>query len=459
MPGFRVFSYYYARITMLLAITSLIPGFVSMVLGEDILFIALCFISSLLLFSISWITDRYGTPGEIGLVDASALTALSFLTAGIAASIPIMIYDEPLNALFEGVSAITTTGLSSLHSYALTPGVHFLRSFYQWIGGLSIALLTITILVQPGSSAYNIYIVHMGKMKPKPLSSSAIKLILKIYIVLTVFFILLYMFIGQDPFTSVINALTTVSTGGFSTMNYFGGLNLYIALILMFVSAQPILIYYYVFKNRRLLHRLDVQMISFITITIIAGILLYISSNISIGEAFFQTVSALSTTGYTSINNNILGDHAKLLLSVLMIIGAGLGSTGGGLKQLRLIILFKSIGNALRKPLLPRKTITMVKVRGVNVSSDEVEWTYMLLTLYIMVLIVSTWIFTLYGYSLVDSLFESSSALATTGLSIGLSGPGLENPLKIVLIIDMLLGRVEIIPYIYLVTYVWRIRR
>jgi trk system potassium uptake protein TrkH len=451
--------YYYARIMYLLAYTALIPAIASIILGENIYFVISCFMASGMLYFFAYLIDRNSTPGELSILDAYTLTALSFLTAGLVAAIPLMVYDDPLNALFEGVSAITTTGLSSLKVSSLTPGVHFLRAFYQWIGGLSIALLTITILIQPGSTAYNIYIVRMGRFKPKPLSSSAIKLILKIYVALTIFFIIVYVLSGQEVFTALINSLTTVSTGGFSTINYLNGIIMYPVMIFMFMSAQPILIYYFLFRERRFLRRLDVQVFSFTIIVLLSGFLFSIISSMPFDKSFFQVISALSTTDYTSINNNLISDSGKLLLSILMIIGAGMGSTGGGFKQLRLVILIKSIINTLKKPLLPKKSISIVKIRSINVEFEEVEWTYMLLLVYLIILLISTLIFTIYGYSLVDSLFESSSALATTGLSVGLSGPALENPLKILLIIDMLLGRVEIIPFIYLAVYVWRMSR
>ena len=162
----------------------------------------------------------------------------------------------------------------------------------------------------------------------------------------------------------------------------------------------------------------------------------------------FQTVSALSTTGYTSVNNELLSDASKLLLSTIMILGAGFGSTGGGIKQLRIVIISKTIIYYIKKQLLPKDAVLSLKISGKQISWDEVLFSFILLAIYAMVLLVSTIIITAQGYSLQDSLFESASALATTGLSTGLSSHTLPLLAKIVLIIDMWFGRVEIIPYL-----------
>ncbi len=455
--SWRVVSYYLSRMFLLMSLTSIAPLIVSILLAEKPLFILLVFAVSIALYALSWILSRVSTYGEIDIVSAMVVSAITFIVAGISASIPIMVYDEPINALFEGISAITTTGLSCLRPEALSPGVHFLRAYYQWIGGLGIALITISFFISPGTPAYNIYAVHLGREKLKPLSYNAVRLILKIYITLTIIYLLVYLALGFPLLDGIINSLTTISTGGFSTIPIFSSTGtLLVVSMLMLISAQPIALYYYFYKGRLKEILREPQLRSFITIILLSTMVVTLIEGIPVTKAFFQTVSALSTTGYTSLDNNLLTDSSKLILSILMIIGAGFGSTGGGIKQLRIIIIGKSIINQLAKPLLPRRAVTTIRIAGKPVEKDEVMWAYMLLIAYLVVLLVSTLIFTIYGYNLSNSLFETSSALATTGLSIGLSGPALEAPLKIVLMIDMLFGRVEIIPYIYLLIAPWR---
>jgi trk system potassium uptake protein TrkH len=277
-------------------------------------------------------------------------------------------------------------------------------------------------------------------------------MILKIYVVLTIIYFIIYIVVGLDLFTAIVNSMTTVSTGGFSTISVFKNpIQQAATLILMFSSAQPLILYYYLYKGmtKRILR--ESQLISFTIVSVTGIILLVIVEGLNPLSSAFQVVSALSTTGYTSLNNRDLSSFGKLVLSILMIIGAGYGSTGGGIKQLRLIIILKHLYVSLKRRLLPSNTILNIKVSGRKIDPSELSQVFTLILLYIIVLVVSVLVFTAFGYSLADSLFESSSALATTGLSVGISGPALHPLLKLLLMIDMLMGRVEIIPFIYLV--------
>lgn len=220
----------------------------------------------------------------------------------------------------------------------------------------------------------------------------------------------------------------------------------------MFISAQPLAMYYLLFRGKLREILRDPQLTSFVLFTIIGFILISITVGNINSETLFQVISALSTTGFSAINNKLLSDPAKFALSILMIIGAGFGSTGGGLKQLRIVIIFKSILANIKRLYMPKDAVIQVKIRDKVVPSFEIMFAYTLLGIYVIVLIVSAYIVSLYGYSIVDSFFEVSSALATTGLSVGISSPALPIIPKLILIIDMWLGRVEIIPFIIVLT-------
>ncbi len=459
MTSWRITGYYFKLILYLMSISTIPPLITAIILSENPLFILAIGLEGLVLFVSAKLLSRITSPGDIGFTEALVLTAATFLLGGFIAGIPIIVYDKPLNSLFEGISAITTTGLSSLNQAALTPGVHFLRSYYQWIGGLGIALLTVSFLVSPGSSAYNIYAAHLGKTKIKPLSLSAVRVLLKIYLILTIIYLIFYIASGLSLFDALINSLTTISTGGFSTIPVFNTPILMTAgFIGMFVSAQPLIMYYYLYHGNIKKILGEKQLYSFTIILIVGFLALVIVDHEGIMPSLFQSVSALSTTGYSALDSSALSDSSKLVLSILMIIGAGLGSTGGGLKQLRIIVLFKTLLHNIKARLYPPKTIRPLKINNAPIDPSTITSILSLITLYIIVLLLSTWIFTLHGYTLSNSLFESSSALATTGLSTGLTGPALPVDLKIILMIDMLLGRVEIIPYIYLIIYPLRDR-
>ena len=166
--------------------------------------------------------------------------------------------------------------------------------------------------------------------------------------------------------------------------------------------------------------------------------------------AAFQAISALSTAGFSSVEIGTLPDGTKAVLTALMWVGGSVGSTAGGIKILRLVILLKVVHLVFIRYFLPREALTPLKM-GEDVI--ETEMVYNVLTfvfLYSLVLVGSGFLFMLYGYGLENALFEVSSALGTVGLSSGITSAAMPDFLKGVLIIDMLLGRIEIIPLLIL---------
>lgn len=447
----RKILYYLSTMLYFLGLAHIVPLVFSIIVGESTSFILAILLDILILLLLGYLFRRVSIVEEIGLVEAFTVMVLSFIIPAFTCAFPIMMHGYSfIDSLFEGVSSITTTGLSVLDYGEVSIGIEFLRAYYQWLGGIGIALLVVSFMLAPGSAAYSIYLAHLGKYKITPLSSRTIRIILSIYVSLTIIYVIVYLVSGLSLVDSIINALTTISTGGFSRLSFFSGVPMYSAVALMFISAQPLTLFYFVKKGNIKKILSDPQLISFATIVFIGSISLYFFDRISYSSALFQTVSALSTTGYTSVDNKLLSDASKLLLSTIMILGAGFGSTGGGIKQLRIIIIGKTVIHYIKKQLLPKDAVLSLKISGKQVSWDEALFSFILLAVYILVLLVSTIIISAQGYSLQDSLFESASALATTGLSTGLSSHTLPLLAKTVLIIDMWFGRVEIMPHLIL---------
>ncbi len=436
------------NVLIVLSIANIVPAVFALLFEESLAFKLLMVFETVIIYVIGYVLSRRYQPGSVSLVEAMTIMVFAFLIPPFMMLFPLLTKGADLiDALFEGVSSITTTGLSCLPPSVIDPTVNFLRSYYQWVGGLGIAFFTLTVLVPPGSAAYNIYLAHLGKIRVSPLSRRNVVEILKIYSALTLLALITYLVLGMDTYSAMINALTTVSTGGFSTYAVFPPYLLPAVTLFMFISAQPLVMYYVLLKHKRGRIFLP-QMISFTVGVFIVSIMLSIISGIPFTKSIFETVSAASTTGYTALNLAGSDDLTRFLLVILMLSGACLGSTGGGIKQLRVIILVKSLIRHIKQSIMPRGTILPVKISGETIREDDIGLAYNLLFVYLLVLILSTLIFTIYGYSLSSSLFETASALATTGLSVGVSSWQLAVPLKIVLIIDMWLGRVEIIPFI-----------
>lgn len=460
LSRWRVLSLYLGNMLLFVGVAHIVPIMVSLLVHEKPMF-TLALIS-IMFFSMALghYLRKISIPGEIGVVDAYYVMLLSFLIPGLLFALPAMANGiDPLNAVFEGISAITTTGLSSILAEKITLGIHFLRSYYQWLGGIGITLFVLSFMLTPGTAAYSIYVAHLGRYKISPLSITTIRIVVTVYTVLTALFTIVYLLSGIPAVDAVTNAMTTISTGGFSRITFFQGSYLYAVLPLMFISAQPIAIYYFFLRGSRKRITHDPQLVSF-TMLVITGFLLLAISVREVGlELLFQVISALSTTGYAAVDNSTLPDSAKFVLALLMIIGAGFGSSGGGLKQLRLILLFKALALRIKKSLLPPDAVVAVHFDDKRIGEDELSMVYLLVLVYIIALAVSTYIIALYGCSLADSFFEASSALTTTGLSTGITNPTLDPVPKIVLIIDMLLGRIEIVPFIIVVSdivYRWR---
>jgi len=436
------------------SIAQVFPIVICIYLGENPLFITVLITEAIVLTLIAYYLRKgVSVPSEIDIIDAYSLIAITFLISALLCSIPIMISTGLIiDSLFEGISAVTTTGLSTLPTSVLSPGIHIIRSYYQWVGGINVLLMIIFLLTTPGSSTYSIYLAQIGRQKLTPLSISTMSIIIRIYILLTIVYFTVYVLTGLPFFDALINALTTISTGGFSRITYFTGNLLIPGLILMYLSAQPLTIYYLLFRERSKLFFKDPQPLVYAVILALSTLILIIITKTIRLEYLFQLVSAMSTTGYNALDMSNLEDSIKFILSILMIIGACYGSTGGGVKISRMYILFKSIIHVLKKHCVPEKAVLPLRIGGNNISDDEVRLVYILTLLYVITLTFSTLLFTVYGYNLVDSLFEVSSALSTTGLSTGLTSHFLPVELKILLMLDMFLGRLEIIPVLIIIT-------
>lgn len=390
--------------------------------------------------------------GEMGFREAMAVAALTFLYPALLLGSEIWALGyPPIDSFFEGVSAITTTGLTTFPPDKLPLSIHFARSLYQWVGGIGFAVFVILFLTRPGTAAHRLLSVHVSD-KVSPTARRSVMLLTGIYAGITSVSWLLYFLSGESAYSALIHALTTASTGGFSTYPLLPPGIVPAAIAMMIVSAQSYATYYKALARRSasVLVR-DYQLISFLAVTAAATAFIMASGwGVSIGDALLVASSAASTTGYSSVDISSSPDSVKLLLSAVMLAGASLGSTGGGFKQLRLIIVLKGLKRSVLRYLLPKHAVRPVRLGGQVVDEDDIGMAMTLVLVYVIIVFLSTLAFTLHGYGLPDSLFETSSALATTGLSAGLAAPGLPGTLKVVLMIDMLLGRLEVFPYLAL---------
>ncbi len=443
--------HYIGLFLIVYGLLNFLPVAVAVIYGEYI-YVSWFVLSSGLLAGAGYVLSRVFPSGELDYREAAIAAALIFIIPGFALAPAFMLAGYSfLDGLFEAVSGITTTGLSMYSVGELPYTLHFARALYQWMGGLGIAVFTLTLLIRPGTAAHMLYAAHFGREKLRPTAASTARLIASIYIGFTVADILIYLALGDTLFGAVVHSFTTVSTGGFSVYSSMPFPLSLGTIVMMFIAAQPIAYTYLLFRHRRPRNLLlDPQLLSMLLFSTAAALIIWGTGGAGLYDSFYAAVSAVTTTGYSTMDLSRIGDAGKYVLSILMILGAAIGSTGGGLKQYRVILVLKEMKRMLVRVMAPGGTVLGIRYRGRKVAPEEVSWAYFLTALYLVVLTVSTLAFLVYGYSLADSLFEASSALATTGLSVGISSRSLPWLLKVVLIMDMWMGRVEIVPVLIL---------
>ncbi|MDW7732355.1 MAG: TrkH family potassium uptake protein [Methanolobus sp.] len=399
---------------------------------------------------------------ELEVKDAIVVSALIFPISSFISAIPMSISNNMLfiDAFFESVSAVTTTGLSVAPADS---GLIFLfaRSWSQWIGGIGIIIIVVSVLVHPGTAAFRIYKAQYAQIKMIPNVIKTTRLLGAVYIFITVIAIVLFLLSGMSWFDAICHAFSSVSTGGFSTRaNSIGGfetpLVLFTISIASLMGAVSFGLYLkYAGKPEKLLRNSELQ---WLLLTCLIGFFVLWYTAIENGDPYrtspdvlFLAVSAVTTSGFSTNDISLYSDASKWVITVLMWIGGSTGSTAGGIKILRLIVLAKLIKIVFMRIFLPLEVITPLKVGKNVVREAEINNIIAFCSLYVGFLIFSSYIFMLFGIGSADAIFEVSSAIGTVGLSSGITGAAMPDILKLVLCSDMLLGRIEIIPLLILI--------
>lgn len=430
--------------------------------------------ASLASFASGWLIGS-GQKKELALGEAMLLTITTLILVSAFSSIVYVgvLTDEPavriVNSFFESVSGYTTTGLSviapsQIESYPKS--VLFLRAVSQWIGGVGIIVMFMLIASYRDFNIPIIYKSERGDQKVHPSSYSNAKELFKIYCFYSLAGVMLLFISGMDWYSSLYNTMASISTGGFWYNNSKVYVNLFsegITIAMMLLGSMGFFLHYTLINGRLgdVLRNIEVKAMA---IVILIGIILF--TNIlytdvlfglenfgeTLDESVFNVVSAATTTGYSTIDFAKITDFGKLTTTLLMIIGAGVNSTGGGIKLMRFVIIIYSVMWMIKKTILPQKAIVPFRIHETIVEDYESEHAFIQVAAHIIILIVGALLLTAYGYDAADSLFVSSSAIGTVGLST-LPIHELALTLKLYLTLEMLIGRVETLPVLVLMTY------
>ena len=378
-----------------------------------------------------------------------------------------------IDAFFETVSGFTTTGSSILSNVeALSKGLLYWRSFSHWLGGMGV--LVFLLAISPGSkdSGFTMHLLRaespgpdVGKLVPKMRQTAMILYI--IYIVMTVINVI-FLLAGDMPFLEALcTAFGTAGTGGFGVKNdSMASYSAYIqnvTTVFMFLFGINFSCYYLlllrqikgIFKDEELRLYFGIAIVSAVLIVLNVRPL-YGSLGETIRHAAFQVSSVMTTTGYGTTDFDLWPSFSKGILMMLMVIGACAGSTGGGFKVARVLLLFKSLRRNIRKILNPQK-VQVVRNNGKPVSETVLDNTNAYLAAYVVIVILSFLIISLDGFSTGTNLSAVLACFNNIGPGLEAVGPtcnfaAYSTLSKFVLILDMLAGRLEIFPLLVLLS-------
>lgn len=447
----------------------LIPAVVSIFLKEGY-FSEIFFFMALTLMVVFSIIKRFLHQQECRMKHAIISLALGWISVSLISSIPFMMHHMGfVNSFFESFSGWTGTGLTMIKDPALLPRtLSFYRGFIQWAGGFGIVVLALLLYEKP-KTAQALFLAE-GRFEDFYVDLSKIaRMIVFIYSIYTLIGVVAFTIAGVPFFDAVVHTMSTISTGGYSSnsvgIGIYGKLPMLIAVFLMYVGGISFLTHYKVIKGNiiKLFNNPEVRFMLLITAiaTAVVGLDLYKTHKYNYYDGFFYVVSALTGTGSgTPVTVESFPPLSIFIFILLMICGATYGSTSGALKIWRVIIVLKNIKREMFKPFYPTGTIMPIKM-GNNVITDEDSLkasVYVLL--YLAILGIGSIIFIFAGYAFVESIFLVSSAQGNVGLNIVTVNYFNMNPfLKLQLILHMLLGRVEIIPFIAMLRSLLVVRR
>ena len=404
---------------------------------------------------------------------AMTIAALCWLVAPLFCAIPFVLGSHIpfLDAYFESMSGWTGTGLTMIaHPSELSHTLQFLRSFMQWLGGVGVIVLVISIIARPGTCMYTLYHAEGRDTKITPRIGDTIRTIWRVYLALTAAGVGLLWLAGMPLWDSINCAMTGIGTGGFTvtdgSIGEYHNVAIEIALIpIMLAGAIPFLVHYRVITRSMSSYLRDIQCRAILAMVLIGVIALLLENALSRGgdpmitltDSIFQFVSAITCTGFRTADIYRWTPTAHIILIIAMIVGGTAGSTSGGIKTMRAIMVVKGVGWWLKKIALPKEAVIPFRIGKRTLAeahkNEELVEVSLLLNLWIIFLLLGVVVLLHVvpaGFNLDDVILEVASAQSNVGLSTGITTASLPAAGKIVLIFNMWIGRLEIIPAIFL---------
>ena len=415
--------------------------------------------------------------------DGFLIIVLAWLALSFLSSIPfdLILHTSVIDSLFEAVSGVTTTGATVLTGLdKMPPSLLFYRQELQWFGGMGLIVLAVAVIPQLGIGGMSIYKAEVpGVMKEEKLTprlSQTASLLWKMYLGLTVACAIAYWLAGMTVYDAIAHSLATVSTGGFSThdqsLNYFNSNIIQdIAIIFMLLGAINFSIHFMVFKRKSLkiyFRDEEVRLFLLIVLATIAVIVItleiyhyYFHLSRAVQDASFTVVSMITSTGFVTADYSLWPVFIPLFLILIGFIGGCGGSTAGGMKVMRILILFKLVNREMKRLLHP-KGIFHIRLNGRNRLADQtLQSVFGFFALYVVSFAVLLLLMMMDGVDQVTAFSAVATCMNNMGPGLGevaQSFASLDDPAKIIAVVSMLLGRLEVVSVLVLLSpEYWRV--
>lgn len=394
----------------------------------------------------------------------SVFGALPYVLGGVASTFT--------DAFFETMSGFTTTG-ASVFTYIedIPKGILFWRALTHWIGGMGIIVLSLAVLPILGIGGMQLFVAEVPGVTPDKLTpriTQTAKNLWLIYVVLTLLCTAFLMFGGMNLYDSLCHSFATLATGGFGTKNdsvaSFSPYIQYVLIIFMFLAGINFSLHFFAFKRRFRLVFTNEELKNYtmiiLTATIIMSTAIYFLGQYNVEKAFrdslFTAVSIITTTGFVSADYLLWPNHTWIIILLLMFIGGCAGSTGGGIKVVRIVLLFKN-GKLELKRLIHPHALIPVRLNGRSIPQPVIYNVLAFFLLYIIIFAVGSLALSILGLDFESSIGGVASCLGNIGPGLGTVGPVLNYGTvpeagKWLLSFLMLLGRLELFTVLILFT-------
>jgi len=464
---------------MIVSVVLLFPIFVASIYGESQTygyFLKSAAISAVLgiIFRFFPARTHFQRKHAIGLVVlawplVSIPSALPFYFSGTAPTF--------LDGYFEAISGWTTTGLTTIGANAdvFYHSINFWRHLMQYLGGLGIIVMGIVVLapLRDWEVTTELAVAAGKKYRIVPSLNNTIKIIVVMYSVFLLIGSLLFYFSGLSVFDSVCHAMAGLSTGGFSTRGaslgaYNSGAVTLVSIPIMIIGGTNFVLVYYLFSGdiKNYLEDIETKVFWSFWLLFVGSLIIWFALR-HVGysgllDIIFMVTSALTTTGWSTIPSSAVflqwAPLPLIAIIVSMLIGANASSTGGGIKAFRVGVMLKNILWMTKDVVMPdsmKFNRTYKHIEKKSPDDEELQHIMTFILLYFLILFVSFVIFTAFDFPIITSFYEVTSAIGTVGLSSGITSAAINPVLKIVLCVDMWLGRIEILPILYFIRYIY----